>query len=121
MKSLIVRIFLSVLVAFSLFFAYSAYQYYNVLHSDDPIVPYLFVEAGTATIVRSELAIDMSAQDRYDLSERDIIITGKESLAIVTWPDKSQTRIGASSRMRIDRMQVARDYTSIEVEFALEE
>jgi hypothetical protein len=63
----------------------------------------------------------MSVHDRYDLSERDIIITGKESLATVTWPDKSQTRIGASSRMRIDRMQVARDYTSIEVEFALEE
>lgn len=63
----------------------------------------------------------MSKTDRYDLREKDIIITGKDGLAVVTWPDKSQTRLGTSSRMRIDRMQVARDYTSIEIEFALEE
>ncbi len=63
----------------------------------------------------------MVMSDRYDLSEKDTIITGKESLAVVTWPDKSETRLGASSRMRIERMQVARDYTSIEIEFALEE
>ncbi|MFZ2255626.1 MAG: hypothetical protein WAW59_03300 [Patescibacteria group bacterium] len=59
--------------------------------------------------------------DRYDLVEKDIIITGKQSLAVVTWPDKSETRLGASSRLRIERMQVARDYSAIEIEFALEE
>lgn len=121
MQKLLLRILFAIFLAFFLFFSFSAYQYYSALHSDDPIVPYLFVESGTATIVRGEIAIDMVKNDRYDLIEKDIIITGKQSLAIVTWPDKSQTRLGASSRMRIDRMQVARDYTSIEIEFALEE
>jgi hypothetical protein len=121
MQKLFLRILFAIFFAFFLFFSYSAYQYYVALHSDDPIVPYLLVEAGTATIVRGEIAIDMVMTDRYDLSEQDTIITGKDSLAVVTWPDRSQTRLWASSRMRIERMQVAVDYTSIEIEFALEQ
>lgn len=121
MQKLLIRIVLAILLAFFLFFSYSAYHYYVALHSDDPIIPYVLVEEGKATVVRGELAIDMVGGDRYDLSEKDIIITAKDTFAIVTWPDKSQTRLGASSRMQIDRMQVARDYSSIEVEFALEE
>lgn len=119
MQKLLLRILLAILFAFFLFFSYSAYQYYRALHSDDPIIPYILVEQGTATVVRGEMAIDMTRGDRYDLSEKDIIITKKETLAIVTWPDKSQTRLGSNSRMQIDRMQVAQDYSSIEVEFAL--
>lgn len=93
MQKLFFRILFAIISAFFLFFSYSAYQYYVALHSDDPIVPYLLVEAGTATIVRGEIAIDMVMSDRYDLSEQDTIITGKDSLAVVTWPDRSQTRL----------------------------
>lgn len=121
MKKLLLRILFAIFFAFFLFFTFSAYHYYLAIHSDDPIVPYILIERWSATVVRGDIAIDMIWGDRYNLHEKDTIITGKESLAIVTWPDRSETRIGASSRMRIDRMQVARDYTSIEIEFALEE
>lgn len=63
----------------------------------------------------------MVTGDRYDLQEKDTIITKKDSLATVKWPDKSETRLGPSSRMQIDRMVVARDYSSIEIEFGLSE
>ena len=43
--------------------------------------------------MRDELAIDMTAGEQYDLSAEDTIITGKDTLAIVTWPDRSQTRL----------------------------
>lgn len=59
--------------------------------------------------------------DRYNLLEEDIIITPANSLAVIKWPDKSETRIGSSSRLKIDRMKVARDYSSIEIEFSLED
>ena len=121
MQKLLIQILLAVFTAFVIFFGYSAYQYYVALHSDDPIVPYVFVEKGAATVVRGELAIDMTAGEQYDLSAEDTIITKKDTLAIVTWPDRSQTRLGGNSRMRIDRMTVAVDYSSIEIEFALEE
>jgi len=121
MQKLLLRILFAIFFAFFLFFSYSAYQYYLALHSDDPIVPYILVEEWTATVVRWEIAIDMILGDRYDLVEKDTIITGKQSLAVVTWPDKSETRLGASSRLRIERMQVAMDYATIEIEFALEE
>jgi hypothetical protein len=59
--------------------------------------------------------------ESYDLQQKDTIITKQNALAIVTWPDRSQTRLGSNSRMQIDRMVVARDYSSIEIEFALEQ
>jgi hypothetical protein len=44
MQKLLLNILLAVLLAFVIFFGYSAYQYYVALHSDDPVVPYVFVE-----------------------------------------------------------------------------
>lgn len=44
MQKLLLQILLAVFTAFVIFFTYSAYQYYVALHSDDPIVPYVFVE-----------------------------------------------------------------------------
>lgn len=93
MQKLLIQIVLAVFTAFVIFFGYSAYQYYVALHSDDPIVPYVFVEKGAATVVRGELAIDMTAGEQYDLSAEDTIITKRDTLAIVTWPDRSQTRL----------------------------
>lgn len=121
MKTLLLRILFAVFIAFFLFFLFSAYQYYKALHSDDPVIPSVFVEKGVATIVRGELAIDMNAGESYSLSESDTIITKDNTLAVVTWPDRSQTRLGANSRMHINRMIVATDYATIQIDFALEE
>jgi hypothetical protein len=114
------KILLAFLFLFLVLFFSSAYRYYLVLHSDDPIVPYIVVEEGTATVVRGDIAIDMVRDDQYILMENDTIITPKSSLAIIKWPDKSETRLGSDSRMKIHRMQVSRDYSSIEIEFSLE-
>jgi hypothetical protein len=63
----------------------------------------------------------MSAGESYTLEENDIIITKESTLAIVTWPDRSITRLGSQSRMHISRMIVALDYSTIQIEFALEQ
>lgn len=121
MSKLLLRILFAGLFAIFLFFLVSAYQYYQALHSDDPIVPYIVVESGQATVVRGDIAVDMESTNRYDLKEKDIIVTKKNTLAIVHWPDHSETRLGSESRMQIERMRITRDYSSIEVEFALEQ
>ena len=38
----------------------------------------------------------------------------------MAWPDHSTTRLGANSRLTIDRMQVADDYSKIELVATLE-
>lgn len=67
MQKLFFRILFAIFFVFFLIFSHSAYQYYVAIHSDDPIVPYLLVEVGTSTIVRGDIAIDMTQGDRYDL------------------------------------------------------
>ena len=52
MQKLLLSVLLSILTAFFLFFSFSAYQYYIALHSDDPIVPYVLIDTGMATVVR---------------------------------------------------------------------
>ena len=52
MQKLLLSIVFSILPAFFLFFSFSAYQYYVALHSDDPIVPYVLIDTGMATVVR---------------------------------------------------------------------
>jgi hypothetical protein len=59
-------------------FGYSTYQYYRAIHADDPIDPYLLVDTGSATIIRRELAIDMGVGERYNLQEKDILITSRD-------------------------------------------
>lgn len=63
------------------------------------------------------MAIDMIAREQYNLSEKDILITHGTTMAVVTWPDRSETRLGPDSRMQIEKMQVADDYSHIEIEF----
>ena len=105
---------------FIIAFAMTTYRYYQAIHSDDPINPYLSVEKWQATIARWNIAIDMTTPESYDLVEWDIIITRDDSLAIIAWPDHSLTRLGANSRLTIERMRVADDYSHIELVAVLE-
>ena len=107
------------LVVVSLF-GWSTYQYYRAIHSDDPIIPYLSVASGSVTIGRGDIAIDMVSGDRYNLAEKDIIMTKSGAFAVVHWPDQSTTRLGSDSRMTINRMRVTDDYSAIEIELSLE-
>ncbi|MBC7498513.1 FecR domain-containing protein [Candidatus Gracilibacteria bacterium] len=101
-------------------FAMTTYRYYQAIHSDDPISPYLAVEQGKATITRGKIAIDMMTPESYEVAEGDIIITRADSLAVVNWPDHSMTRLGSNSRLTIERMRVADDYSKIELVASLE-
>ena len=62
----------------------------------------------------------MTVGEKYDLEEKDIIITKKATLATVYWPDHSTTRLDELSRMTIERLKVAKDYTTIELAATLE-
>ena len=44
MKKILITSFLILLFGLFLMFGYSAFLYYQALHSDDPIVPYVMVE-----------------------------------------------------------------------------
>ena len=118
------NILLSVLFIFaSIFFiafAMTTYRYYQAIHSDDPISPYLLIEKWTATITRGNILIDMITLDFYEVQEWDIIITRADSLSVINWPDRSTTRLGANSRLTIERMRVADDYSRIELVASLE-
>lgn len=93
-KNILIAIFLLGLLVFIVFFARTTYQYYQFLHNDDPLDPYLRVMDGNATIVRGEdLAIDMGSGEVYEIREDDIIITKPASYALVNWPDRSKTRL----------------------------
>lgn len=120
MKKILSWILVILLSGFTVAFGASTYRYYQALHADDPIDPYLLVEEGTATITRGTLAIDMTKNETYDLSEGDVIITRESSLAVIHWPDHSTTRLGANSRLTIDRMRVTKDYSQIELVARLE-
>jgi FecR protein len=105
---------------FVIAFGMTTYRYYQAIHSDDPISPYLAVERWTATITRDKTVIDMTTPESYEVAEWDIIITRADSLAVINWPDHSMTRLGANSRLTIERMRVADDYSHIELVASLE-
>lgn len=117
------RIFLIIFATVSLWFLmmiwWSSYQYYVMIHADDPVVPSLTVVEWRATIIRWDIAIDLVASESYDLEENDAVETGPESLATVTWPDRSLTRLGESTRIVIHRMVAAAWYEDIEISFSL--
>jgi FecR protein len=119
-KNLITSILLALGLVFVIALSVTTYRYYQAIHSDDPIDPYLSVEEGTATITRGDIAIDMTQPETYDLREQDIIITHAHSQAVVAWPDHSTTRLGPDSRLTIQRMRVAADYSHIELVASLE-
>jgi hypothetical protein len=119
-KNILFSLFAILASVFVIAFGMTTYRYYSAIHSDDPISPYLAVEKWTATITRWELAIDMMTPESYDVREWDIIITRADSLAVINWPDHSTTRLGANSRLTIERMRVADDYSKIELVASLE-
>lgn len=59
-KNLIISILLVLGLVFVIALSVTTYRYYQAIHSDDPIDPYLSVEDGTATITRGDIAIDMT-------------------------------------------------------------
>lgn len=120
MQKILFPIFFLILFLFVSAFAWTTYGYYQAIHSDDPITPYLSVTSGSVTIARADIAIDMAAGEVFNIQENDIIITKADALAVLHWPDHSTTRIGDSSRATIKRMQVADDYSTIEIEILLE-
>lgn len=119
-KNILSSLLASVLFASVSLFGWSTYQYYEAIHSDDPITPYISVASGSVTIGRGDIAIDMTSGDRYNLSEKDIIMTKVNTFALVHWPDHSTTRLGSDSRMTINRMRVTEDYSAIEIEVLFE-
>jgi FecR protein len=62
----------------------------------------------------------MQKSETYDLREKDIIITHARSQAVVAWPDHSTTRLGPDSRLTIQTMRVAEDYSHVELVASLE-
>lgn len=120
MQKFIFPILTSVLVLLFGSFLYMAYGYYEAIHSDDPIVPYVMVNTGNLTIGRGDIAIDMKTGEKYNVNEDDILMSKSDSIATIYWPDHSTTRVGSDSRATIRRMRVSSDYSSIEMDLILE-
>ncbi len=118
-----IRVLLIALAVFFMSIAttiwYSSYTYYSAIHADDPIVPSLRVDAGSGKIIRWDLAIELSEGESYSLEWADIIETEKESKATILWPDRSITRLGADTRIVIEKMEVSRNYDSIQISYAI--
>lgn len=85
-------------------FCVDAWKYYTIIHADDPIEPNLVVIEGEAKIIRGDYAIELSQNETYTLEEDDAVETLPNSLATVNWPDRSTTRMGASTRIVIHTM-----------------
>lgn len=120
-KQIILGIVMLIVSVCLIAFGMSTYQYYSALHIDDPIDPYVFVHTGDVTVTRGNFAVDMIAGDRYSLIEGDVVITRNASDATIFWPDHSTTELGPNSKLVINTMRVARDYSSIELEATLEQ
>lgn len=119
-KHFLFIIFAILSTIFLIAFAMTTYRYYQALHRDDPIDPYVLVEEGKVTVTRGTQAIDMDKNETYDLKEGDVIITRVDSRAVINWPDHSTTRLAANSRLTIEKMRVASDYSRIELVASLE-
>ncbi len=116
-----IRIFLITFWVFLLwlliFLGIWAYNYYSAIHADDPINPTLSVEEGSSTIIRGDLAIDLSFGESYILKNGDAIETKSASKATVTWPDRSITRLGENTRITIRKMEVSQNYETIRISY----
>lgn len=114
-------IFAVFVAVFVISMGYSAYGYYKAIHADDPIDPYLLVDVGSARIVRGNVTIQLDASEKYYIQEKDTIMVHSESESTIFWPDHSTTQLGADSTFAIVKMQVADDYSKIEIEATLME
>lgn len=119
MKKFFLAISVSLVTIFITAMGVSAYKYYRAIHADDPIDPYLLVDSGAARIVRGDVTISLSEHEKYSLKEKDTIITQEKSEATLFWPDRSTTQLGAETTFAINKMQVAEDYSKIELEATL--
>jgi len=100
-------------------FSWSAYSYYQMIHADDPITPSLSVVEGEAKIIRGDYAIELVKDETYNLEANDAIETAKNSIATVTWPDHSVTRLGSNTRIVIQKMVADAGYENIQISFSL--
>lgn len=119
MKKILIFLAIAFASIFVGMFGYYAYSYYQALHIDDPIDPYLWVEIGQSTLVRGDVAFDVKEQNEMLIQEWDTIITNPHSEASIFWPDRSITRLGADSQFVVHKMRVAQDYSKIEIEASL--
>ncbi|MDD2693743.1 MAG: FecR family protein [Candidatus Gracilibacteria bacterium] len=110
-----ITLFLGILCMFS----WSAYSYYQMIHADDPVTPSLSVVEGEAKIIRGDYAIELVKDETYNLEANDAIETAKNSIATVTWPDHSVTRLGSNTRIVIQKMIADAGYENIQISFSL--
>lgn len=101
-------------------FSWSAYSYYETIHADDPIIPYLEVKEWDGKIIRENLTYELKADEKYDLEKDDIVETGKASKASIYWPDKSITRLGPNTRVVIKKMFATKSYDTIQIAYDIE-
>jgi hypothetical protein len=72
---------------------------------------------GAGKIIRGESAIELTESESYTLESQDIVETDKESRATITWPDRSITRLGADTRIVIEKMLVSQNYDQIQISY----
>lgn len=99
--------------------SWSAYSYYQMIHTDDPVTPTLRVMEGWAKIIRWDLAIELMRDETYTLESWDAVETARDSIGVVTWPDHSITRLGPLTRIEIHKMLAELGYEKIEIAFSL--
>lgn len=104
---------------FAGFVSWTAYGYYQVIHSDDPLTPRLNVSLWQAKIIRWETVYELIKDETYNLENGDIVETMDTSRATISWPDHSITRLWENTRIIIERMYANEDYSTIEVSYAL--
>lgn len=90
-----------------------------MIHADDPVTPSLSVVEGEAKIIRGDYAIELVKDETYNLEANDAIETAKNSIATVTWPDHSVTRLGSNTRIVIQKMIADAGYENIQISFSL--
>ena len=110
----------ALIVVFLGLFIWSSYRYYETVHADDPIDPVLVATSGLSKVIRGDLTYELSESEEYNLLDKDIIETGIESKATITWPDKSITRLGPNTRIVIEKMYASLNYDSIKIAYNLE-
>jgi hypothetical protein len=71
-------------------------------------------------IIRKDLTYELSENEESEIQSSDIIETGIESKATITWPDKSITRLGPKTRIVIEKMYASANYDDIEIAYTME-
>lgn len=107
------------LIGIGIMFGISTYDYYRAIHADDPVSPTLMVNTGNASVIRWSTAYDLTGREVFSLETGDAIETKSESQGTITWPDHSITRLGANTRVVVSKMEVSKNYDSIQISMEL--